>query len=96
MSRKYQGVIIINAQGKEESVDEMVSNIGKEIEEEGGKLEQIDQLGKREFVYNARHLSHGFYVNYHFEAEPEMISSLRKRLSLNKTVHLQHYDRVEG
>jgi len=96
MSRKYQGVIVINAQGKEESVDEMVSNIGKEIEEEGGKLEQIDQLGKREFVYNARHLSHGFYVNYHFEAEPDMIDKLRKRLSLNKTVHLQHYDRVEG
>ncbi len=96
MSRKYQGVFIINAQGKEESVDDMVSTIGKEIEAEGGKLEQIDQLGKREFVYNARHLSHGFYVNYHFEAEPEMIVKLRKRLSLNKTVHLQHYDRVEG
>ena len=96
MSRKYQGVIIINAQGKEESVDDMVSTIGKEIEEEGGKLEQIDQLGKREFVYNARHLSHGFYVNYHFEAEPDMIVKLRNRLSLNKTVHLQHYDRVEG
>ena len=96
MSRKYQGVIIINAQGKEESVDDMVSSIGKEIEEEGGKLEQIDQLGKREFVYNARHLSHGFYVNYHFEAEPATIVNLRKRLSLNKTVHLQHYDRVEG
>lgn len=96
MSRKYQGIIIINAQGKEESVDDMVSNIGKEIEEEGGKLEQIDQLGKREFVYNARHLSHGFYVNYHFEAEPETIVKLRKRLKLNRTVHLQHYDRVEG
>ncbi len=96
MSRKYQGVIIINAQGKEESVDDMVSKIGQEIEEEGAKLEQIDQLGKREFVYNARHLSHGFYVNYHFEAEPDTIVKLRKRLSLNKTVHLQHYDRVEG
>lgn len=96
MSRKYQGVIVINAKGKEESVDEMVSGIGQEIEEEGGKLEQIDQLGKREFVYNARHLSHGFYVNYYFEAEPSVVAKLRKRLSLNKAVHLQYYNRSEG
>lgn len=95
MSRKYQGVIVLNAQGKEESVDDMVSNIGREIEEEGAKLEQIDQLGKREFVYNARHLAHGFYINYHFEADPAIIKQLREKLSLNKTVHLQHYRRVE-
>ena len=96
MSRKYQGVIVLKAQGSDEGIDETVSNIGQEIEEAGAKLEQIDQLGRREFVYNARHVSHGFYVNYQFEAEPEMVNKLRDKLALNKSVHLQHYDRLPG
>ncbi len=97
MSRKYQGVIVINAQAaSDEGIDETISSIGQTLEEEGAKLQQIDQLGRREFVYNARHVSHGFYVNYHFEAEPSVISKLREKLALNKAVHLQHYDRVEG
>jgi ribosomal protein S6 len=96
MSRKYQGVIVLKAQGSEEGIDETVSNIGQEIEEVGAKLEQIDQLGRRQFVYNARHVSHGFYVNYQFEAEPDVIKKLREKLSLNKAVHLQHYDRLDG
>ncbi len=93
MKRKYEGVIVLNTQGAEEKVDELVSGIGKEIEEEGGKLEQIDKLGRKEFAYNARHLAHGYYVNYHFEAEPEIIEKLRGRLQMNGTVHLQYYQR---
>ena len=96
MSRKYQGVIVLKAQGSEEGIDETVSNIGQEIEEAGAKLKEIDQLGRREFVYNARHVSHGFYVNYQFEAEPEVVNKLRDKLSMNKAVHLQHYDRLPG
>lgn len=96
MSRKYQGVIVLKAQGSEEGIDETVSSIGQEIENAGAKLEQIDQLGRRQFVYNARHVSHGFYVNYQFEAEPEVVNKLRDTLSLNKAVHLQHYDRIGG
>jgi small subunit ribosomal protein S6 len=96
MSRKYQSVIVLKAQGSDEGIDETVSNIGQEIEEAGAKLEQIDQLGRREFVYNARHVSHGFYVNYQFEADPEFINKLRDKLALNKSVHLQNYDRLPG
>lgn len=96
MSRKYQGVIVLNAQGSEEGIDETVSSIGQEIEQAGAKLEQIDQLGRRQLAYDARHVSHGFYINYQFEAEPEVIKTLREKLSMNKLIHLQHYDRLDG
>ena len=91
MKRKYQGVIVLDVSGKEDSVEDLIGQVGREIEDEGGRLEQIDQLGKKDFAYNPKHLSSGFYVNYMFEAEPAMIEKMRARLQLNDLVYLQHY-----
>ena len=94
MKKKYEGVIVLNAQGTEENVEDMISRIGKEMEAEGVKLEQIDQLGKRDFAYESNHRKSGFYVNYQFEADSSAIDKLRSRLSMMDEVHLQHYQKV--
>ena len=92
MKRKYTGVIVLNLQGKEESLDAIVSGISKELEEEGATMDQIDRIGRKDFAYeNHAKQKHGFYVNYVFEAEPDVIDKIRTRLSLNKDVQLQHY-----
>ncbi|MDC0258182.1 30S ribosomal protein S6, partial [bacterium] len=56
MNRKYEGLIVLNAQGTETSIDDLVSNVSKELEEEGAKLDEIKQLGRKKFAYNARKL----------------------------------------
>ena len=94
MSRKYEGLIVLNTKGNEDSVDELVGAVAKEMEEAGAKLDEIQQLGRRKFAYNARHLEGGHYVNYIFEAEPTVIEKIQEVLKLNAIVHLQHYARV--
>ncbi len=94
MSRKYQGLIVLNTKSLDGTIDELVSAITKEFEAEGAKLEKINQLGRREFAYNARHLDAGHYVEYHFSGTPESISKIQNRLKLNEHVHLQHYQRA--
>ena len=94
MKNKYEGVIILDTTGNEDKVDELVQGIGKEIEDEGCTLEQIEQMGKREFAYNARHLAAGHYVAYQFNAEPTNLDRLKERLKLNSIVHLQQYKRL--
>ena len=94
MNRKYQGLIVLNTTGSEASVDELVSAVAKEMEEEGAKLDEIKQVGRRKFAYNARHLDAGHYVNYHFEADSDVLTSIQDRLKLNGIVHLQHYQRL--
>ena len=91
---KYEGVIALNTTGHEDKVDELVQLIGKEIESQGAQLDEIDQLGRREFSFNARHLASGHYVNYIFKAEPSALDSVRNALKLNDAVHLQHYQRL--
>ncbi len=95
MNRKYESLIVLNTKGKEDSVDELVGAVAKEMEEEGAKLDEIKQLGKRKFAYNARHLDGGHYVNYVFEADAQQVKSIQSRLKLNALVHLQHYQRLD-
>ena len=94
MNRKYEGLIVLNTKGKEDSVDELVGAVAKEMEAAGAKLDEIKQMGRRKFAYNARHLEGGHYVNYIFEADAQQSERIQGRLRLNTLVHLQHYQRL--
>ncbi len=94
MSRKYQGLIVLNTKSLEGSVDDLVTAVSKELEAEGAKLEKIDQLGRRQFAYASRHLEAGHYVNYIFEGAADIITKINSRLKLNGHVHLQHFQRI--
>ena len=94
MSRKYQGLIVLNTKSLDGTVDELVTAVGKELETEGAKLQKITQLGRRQFAYNSRHLEAGHYVHYTFEGAPDVITKIQDRLRLNGHVHLQHFQRI--
>ncbi len=95
MKRKYEGVYILKLQGQDESIDEMVGQITKELESSGASLEQIDRLGRKEFAHaNHAKQTHGYYVQYRFEAEPATIHEVEAHLKLNDQVMLQHYRRL--
>ena len=85
---------MLNTKGNDKGVDDLVSSVGKELEAVGAKLDEVQQLGKRQFAYNARDLDGGHYVNYIFEASPEMVAKIQTRLKLNDVVYLQHYQRL--
>ncbi|MGL4400374.1 MAG: 30S ribosomal protein S6 [Luteolibacter sp.] len=94
MSRKYQGLIVLNTKSLDGTVDELVASVSKELESEGAKLDKVAQLGRRQFAYESRHLESGHYVNYTFQGAPDVITKIQKRLRLNDHVHLQHFVRV--
>ncbi|MES2597550.1 MAG: 30S ribosomal protein S6 [Verrucomicrobiota bacterium] len=94
MKRNYQALIVLDLKGKEESVDTLISNIGKDFEKAGAKLEQIDQLGKRTFPYSPRHVTSGFFVKYHVSAESSVLDAVRGKLKLNESVYQQYYQRA--
>lgn len=56
MSRKYEGLIVLNSQGQDDGLNDLVSSVAKEMEGNGAKMDEIQQLGRRKFAYNARHL----------------------------------------
>ena len=43
MSRKYQGLIVLNTKSLEGTVDDLVSSVSKELQAEGAKIEKVAQ-----------------------------------------------------
>jgi small subunit ribosomal protein S6 len=94
MKRKYEAMIVIDTKGKEDSVETIVSQVGKEIEKAGAKLDQVDNLGKRDFPFSPRHVTGGHFINFHFQAEPTVLDTLKGRLQLNENIYQQYYQRA--
>ena len=89
--KRYEGLFILNTAGKEDSVKEMVDKISADIISVGGKVETVQKMDKRPFAYAAGALDAGFYVNFVFHADPQLITKLRAKFKLDPEVYRQSY-----
>ena len=87
-------MIVLDTRGNEGSIQDLVSAVSKEMEGEGAKLESVEDLGRKQFAYNARKLAAGQYVNVIFEACPDTLEKLQDKLALNSTIYMQRYLRI--
>lgn len=94
MKNRYEALLVLNAQGKEESVKDIVDRLESELEKEGAKVEQVQKMDKRQFSYQAGELDSGHYVNFVFHADPQLITKLRSKFKLDPEVYRQHYQKL--
>lgn len=95
MKRNYEGILVLKLQGQEEGVEELVSGITKELESNGATMEQIDRVGRKEFIHeNHAKQKHGYFVHLQFQAEPNVVSEVQEKLKMNENIMLQHYRRL--
>ena len=94
--RRYEVLLVLNTKGKEESANDLIDSIEKQIKAEKVEVEQIQRLEKRTFAYPSRKQTAGFYVNYLVHAEPAQINALQAKWKLDSSVHLQHYQKLKS
>lgn len=94
MSNRYEGLLVLNTKGKDETVRETIERLEKEIAREGGTVEQIQRMEKRTFSYAAGELDSGYYVNFIFAGEPALPAKLRAKFKLDPDVYRQHYQKL--
>ena len=74
---QYESVIIINPSVDEEGVKGLVQKFTDLINTDG-KVEKVDELGKRRLAYDVQKNKEGYYVVFYFEANPSLISELER------------------
>ncbi len=94
MKNRYEALLVLNTQGKEDTVKDIVDRLESEFRSEGAEVEQVQKMDKRHFSYVAGPLDSGFYVNFVFHADPQMITKLRSRFKLDPEVYRQNYQRL--
>ena len=94
MKNRYEALIVLNTQGKEDTVKDVVDRLESEFQKEGAEIEQVQKMDKRQFSYAAGELDSGHYVNFVFHADPQLITKLRTKFKLDPEVYRQHYQRL--
>ena len=88
---RYDGMYILDVQGKDEGLKELMDQIEKEITTLGGKIFGSQKMDRRKFERVADKMESGFYVNLSFGLDPAKLQVLQARLKLNALVFRQFY-----
>jgi ribosomal protein S6 len=95
MKHRYEALLVLNTQGREDTVKEIIDRLESEFQQEGAQIEQVQKMDKRQFSYMAGPLNAGYYVNFVFNAEPQSIAKLRSKFKLDPEIYRQNYQRLE-
>ena len=95
MKHRYEALLVLNTQGREDTIKEVIDRLESEFQQEGAQIEQVQKMDKRPFSYAAGPLNSGYYVNFVFNAEPQSIAKLRSKFKLDPEVYRQHFQRLE-
>jgi small subunit ribosomal protein S6 len=86
--RNYRASFILDNRGKEDSVDQIIDGVKKEIAAVEGEVTGVENLGKKDFVrVTDRKFTSGAYVQVAFSAPAEAPAQLKERLRLNSSVY---------
>jgi small subunit ribosomal protein S6 len=94
MKHRYEALLVLNTQGREDTVKEIIDRLESEFQREGAQIEQVQKMDKRPFSYMAGPLNAGYYVNFVFNAEPQSIAKLRTKFKLDPEIYRQNYQRL--
>jgi small subunit ribosomal protein S6 len=94
MKKRYEALLALSTRGKEESVKEIIERLEKTFVAEGAAIEQVQRFEKRELAYELKHLTSAYFVNFIFEAEPQVLEKLRAKLKLDEDVAMQNILRL--
>lgn len=74
---KYETIFIINPSVEEAGVKELTQKFSDLINSDG-KVESVEEMGKRKLAYEINKNREAYYVQFNFESKPEAIAELER------------------
>ena len=66
--RTYQTVIVIDSLLKNEEIDTIIEKVTRIINNNGGKVKNVDRWEKKRLAFKIKNRQYGYYVEIMFEA----------------------------
>ena len=82
---KYESVIIINPSVDEEGIKAVIAKFTDLINNDG-KVESVNEIGKKRLAYEIMKNKEGYYTVFNFEAKPELIAELERNYRIDDSV----------
>ena len=86
--RNYRATFILDNRGREETIDQIIEGVKKEIAAVQGEVTAVENLGKKDFArVTDSKFADAVYVQINFAAPPDGPRHLHERLRLNSSVY---------
>lgn len=86
--RNYRATFILDNRGKEDSIEQIIEGVKKEITAVQGDVTAVENMGKKDFIrVTDRKFTGATYVHMNFSAPAEGPAQLKERLRLNHNVY---------
>ena len=82
---KYESVIIINPSVDEEGIKAVIAKFTDLINNDG-KVESVNEIGKKRLAYEIMKNKEGYYTVFNFEAKPELIAELERNYRIDDNI----------
>ena len=87
-NRNYRATFILDNRGKEDSVDQIIDGVKKEIAAVSGEVTAVENIGRKDFARKTdNQFPSGVYVQVDFSAPAGAPAQLHERLRLNANVY---------
>ena len=74
---KYETVFIIDSKVEEAGIKELIQKFSDLVNSDG-KVEEVNEMGKRKLAYEIKKNKEAYYVVIDFEANPTLIQELER------------------
>ena len=82
---KYETLFIVNPSVEEAGIKELIQKFSDLINSDG-KVEKVEELGKKRLAYEVKKNKEGFYILINFEAKPDSIAELERNYRITDDV----------
>ncbi|MEX0609627.1 MAG: 30S ribosomal protein S6 [Balneolaceae bacterium] len=82
----YEFTYILNPVLEEDKFKGVVDKVTKLIEKHGGKIDEVDEWGLRQFAYQIDKKGTGYYVNAYFTAPADAIAKIERNLRIDDDI----------
>lgn len=82
--RLYEGMYILNASLSEDALKKALERITKTIEESGGEIHKIHEMGRKKLAYEIDGHKQGQYFLLYFSVNPTLLEEMWREYHLNE------------
>jgi small subunit ribosomal protein S6 len=82
----YEGMFIINPQLSDEETTKVVSFIQEEITKNGGKILQVQIMGKQHLAYPIKKFKEGQYLLLNFSGDGKLVPKILSKYRINESI----------
>jgi small subunit ribosomal protein S6 len=84
--KTYQTIIVIDSLLKSEEIDAIVEKILRTINNNGGKVINVNRWEKKRLSYEIKKRQYGYYVEINFEAPGDLVKTLERDYRLDENI----------